>query len=70
MVHILSPPPSSYGSYGVSFLLDTRRELGAITYAPNVLGSRGPRKMQVLSSHPLCYEIILIVMGLGCGPRS
>jgi hypothetical protein len=29
-------------------LTETRRELGAITYAPNVLGSRGPRKMQVL----------------------
>lgn len=27
---------------------ETRRELGAITYAPNVLGSRGPRKMQAV----------------------
>lgn len=26
---------------------DVRRELGAVMYAPNVLGSRGPRKMQV-----------------------
>ena len=27
---------------------DTRRELAAVMYAPNVLGSRGPRKMQVV----------------------
>mmetsp|Transcript_23843 Transcript_23843/g.34969 ORF Transcript_23843/g.34969 Transcript_23843/m.34969 type:complete len:683 (+) Transcript_23843:159-2207(+) len=26
---------------------EVRRELGAVMYAPNVLGSRGPRKMQV-----------------------
>jgi tubby and related proteins len=26
---------------------EIRRELGAVMYAPNVLGSRGPRKMQV-----------------------
>ena len=25
----------------------TRRELGVVMYAPNVLGARGPRKMQV-----------------------
>ena len=27
--------------------VEVRRELGAVMYAPNVLGSRGPRKMQV-----------------------
>lgn len=26
-----------------------RKDLGAVMYAANVLGSRGPRKMQVLS---------------------
>ena len=28
--------------------LNVRKELAAVMYAPNVLGSRGPRKMQVV----------------------
>lgn len=37
----VNPNGDSYGQG------NTRRELAVVTYAPNVLGSRGPRKMQV-----------------------
>jgi tubby-related protein 1 len=37
----VNPNGDSYGQG------TTRRELSVVTYAPNVLGSRGPRKMQV-----------------------
>lgn len=37
----VNPNGDSYGQGS------TRRELAVVTYAPNVLGSRGPRKMQV-----------------------
>jgi hypothetical protein len=55
MVRDMPSAPSSSSSF-----LDTRRELGAITYAPNVLGSRGPRKMQVLAAVLPRSEILLI----------